>query len=317
MVCDNFSMSSVLAFRRHFADPSRPSNLLLEEYGLVVDPNDGNYRFRSDGDRDVSIATVLLEGARSGVLCSRSDHLLVWITGGNASVRAAGADMTLALVPGEPVLLASKTSYHFRSDCRGVGVLRLSDKVLRRQARHAGVTRAVPLQLASQPRSVPARNELCAAVRLASAELRDEWVGARERRALNQRLAEVVLDVFLPIAAKTASPTSTAQRAAEWIRANAQAPISLADIADAVQLSPRRLQGVVRQEFGQTPTDLLRNARLQGARQSLLEAGIGDRVGDIAHLWQFRHLGRFAMHYAEVFGESPSITLRSRSREAS
>ena len=37
--------------------------------------------------------------------------------------------------------------------------------------------------------------------------------------------------------------------------------------------------------------------------------GVRVRVGDVAVHWGFAHVGRFAIWYAEAYGESPSATL--------
>ncbi|WP_443027344.1 helix-turn-helix transcriptional regulator [Sphingomonas sp. LR61] len=78
-------------------------------------------------------------------------------------------------------------------------------------------------------------------------------------------------------------------------------------------LSPRGLQQSLRRHLDQTPGDLLREVRLDGARADLL-GGARDEtsVAEIARSWGFGHLGRFSATYRARFGELPSESLRTR-----
>ena len=47
------------------------------------------------------------------------------------------------------------------------------------------------------------------------------------------------------------------------------------------------------------------------SRHELLEPGdAAEGVAEVAFRWGFTHLGRFAARYAELYGETPSQTLR-------
>jgi transcriptional regulator GlxA family with amidase domain len=60
-----------------------------------------------------------------------------------------------------------------------------------------------------------------------------------------------------------------------------------------------------------SPTDYLRNVRLNRVREELLaERSFDSSIADIAFTWGFTHLGRFAKIYHERFGELPSETVR-------
>jgi len=103
------------------------------------------------------------------------------------------------------------------------------------------------------------------------------------------------------------------RRALEYVHAHARDPIGTPEIAAAADLSPRGLQQSLRRHLDQTPGELLRGVRLDGARGDLLR---GDRdetsVADIARAWGFGHLGRFSATYRARFGELPSESLRTR-----
>jgi AraC family ethanolamine operon transcriptional activator len=78
-------------------------------------------------------------------------------------------------------------------------------------------------------------------------------------------------------------------------------------------VSARTLQSGFQEVFGVSPQRFLRWQRFSGARRDLLEAEHGlARVCDIASRWGFIELGRFAVEYKQLFGESPSATLRAR-----
>lgn len=101
--------------------------------------------------------------------------------------------------------------------------------------------------------------------------------------------------------------------ALEYVHAHARDAIGTAEIAAAAGLSPRGLQQSLRRHLDQTPGDLLRSVRLDGARGDLLRGDRDDTsVADIARAWGFGHLGRFSATYRERFGELPSESLRTR-----
>lgn len=91
----------------------------------------------------------------------------------------------------------------------------------------------------------------------------------------------------------------------------AQDQLSIVDIANALNVPLRTLQGTVRQELGVTPSERLHEVRLDLAQARLLAADPAvSTVTEIAAGCGFLHLGRFAGSYHAAFGEYPSATLR-------
>ena len=100
-------------------------------------------------------------------------------------------------------------------------------------------------------------------------------------------------------------------RAIEFIDANAANDISLADIAEAVHVTPRAVQYMFRRHLDTTPLQYLRRVRLHHAHQELLGADrMQETVTAIAARWGFVHTGRFAVLYRQTYGQSPHTTLR-------
>jgi transcriptional regulator GlxA family with amidase domain len=106
------------------------------------------------------------------------------------------------------------------------------------------------------------------------------------------------------------------KRAQTFIAERACEPITLADIAEAAGVPVRTLLDGFQRFSHATPMQLVRESRLERAREQLLQARDTDRVADIALGCGFANLGRFASAYREMFGETPSDTLRQvRQRE--
>jgi transcriptional regulator GlxA family with amidase domain len=102
------------------------------------------------------------------------------------------------------------------------------------------------------------------------------------------------------------------QRAMTFIDDNAHNQIQLADIAAAVEVTPRSVQYVFRRHVGMTPLEYLRQVRLNRAHRELKAADPSvDTVNAIAGRWGFMHPGRFSIQYKRVFGHPPSATLRA------
>lgn len=134
----------------------------------------------------------------------------------------------------------------------------------------------------------------------------------------SRMLAAVTLQTFPNTATRTCTPQDRTdhkpvllRRAMEFMDANANNDIALADIAEAVHVTPRAVQYMFRRHLETTPLQYLRRLRLHYAHQDLLAADRGsDTVTDIAARWGFAHTGRFAVIYRQTYGESPHTTLR-------
>lgn len=97
-----------------------------------------------------------------------------------------------------------------------------------------------------------------------------------------------------------------------WMAAHLHLPLGIDELAKQADLSPRAVQLAFRQYRGITPLGFLRTLRLEEARRRLT-SGVALTVGEVASGLGFTHLGRFAIHYHQRFGESPAQTLRKHS----
>ncbi|MDQ0678916.1 AraC-like DNA-binding protein [Arthrobacter pascens] len=104
---------------------------------------------------------------------------------------------------------------------------------------------------------------------------------------------------------------SLIRRFRELLERHASEELAVTDLAEHLGVSMRTLQTALRSEFGATPSELLRKARLNRARELLLGADPGDEtVIAIAARCGFSHPGRFSSSYLTAFGELPSESLR-------
>jgi len=107
-------------------------------------------------------------------------------------------------------------------------------------------------------------------------------------------------------------PTAPARRAAAFIEAHADQPVTMAEIAAAAGVTARALQYAFRRHYGTTPTGYLRRVRLERAHQELqaTDPGSGLTVKAVALRWGWASHSRFTVAYHERFGVLPSHTLR-------
>jgi AraC-like DNA-binding protein len=99
------------------------------------------------------------------------------------------------------------------------------------------------------------------------------------------------------------------KRAIEFIEANLDAPITLADVAGAAGVPGRTLLKHFRDYRGISPMEYLRRARFDKAHAALRCTEVSQTVSEIAVTWGFYHLGRFSAEYRKRYGELPSETL--------
>jgi AraC family ethanolamine operon transcriptional activator len=137
-----------------------------------------------------------------------------------------------------------------------------------------------------------------------SAEQLEEWI-------YGQALA--ILDVSDQPAGR-APGAALVRRAIEVADANV-GPVPVATLCSQLRVSPSTLENAFKTVTGVTPHAFFLRRRLNAARNVLLrEDPAGRRVTDVATELGFSELGRFAVRYREMFGETPSETLRRSSR---
>ena len=95
----------------------------------------------------------------------------------------------------------------------------------------------------------------------------------------------------------------------KYIKARLSAPLALAGLAHAAGVSVRPLNALCHQVHGFAPMDLLRNMRLDAARERLIVKPDAN-ITDAAFEFGFGNQGRFSAHYRERFSELPKHTRR-------
>lgn len=100
--------------------------------------------------------------------------------------------------------------------------------------------------------------------------------------------------------------------AESYVLSHLQAPITLADLAQAAGLSSRALHILCRRHHGESPMSWLRNIRLDAARKHFLTDPHAS-VTEVALACGFGHLGRFSAYYQARFSEQPRRTGLRRS----
>lgn len=102
------------------------------------------------------------------------------------------------------------------------------------------------------------------------------------------------------------------RQAIELMRANPEFPWSTGDLARTLGVSARALQMAFQRAGEVPPMRYLRWLRLHRARNELLHNSADSvTVTTVAGHWGFLHLGRFGVQYRQLFGETPSQTLRN------
>lgn len=114
------------------------------------------------------------------------------------------------------------------------------------------------------------------------------------------------------LAAPPDSGSLVVQRARELIRAQADEPLRMSELAHELGVGLRSLQQAFRRDVGCSPRAFLMQCRLERARERLLAASDDSKVAAIALDSGFTDLSHFSRRYREAFGELPSETLQRR-----
>jgi AraC-like DNA-binding protein len=103
---------------------------------------------------------------------------------------------------------------------------------------------------------------------------------------------------------------SRVRETAEYIKTHLKKNLTIPKIAAAMQCSSRSLQTAFARHYGSSPSQFLRNCRLEAARIELLESN--KTITEVALDYGFSNPGRFAKYFQQHFGKPPSDILRNR-----
>jgi AraC-like DNA-binding protein len=104
----------------------------------------------------------------------------------------------------------------------------------------------------------------------------------------------------------------------EFLEANPDRPLYLAEICTAIGVAERTLRVACEEHLGMGPIRYLSSRRMHLVRRALLRADPSmDTVTRIATDHGFWELGRFSVTYRSLFGETPSQTLYGTTMPAS
>jgi AraC-like DNA-binding protein len=98
-------------------------------------------------------------------------------------------------------------------------------------------------------------------------------------------------------------------RLEEFLEAHPDTPLYLTEICAAIGVAERTLRVACEEHLGMGPIRYLNLRRMHLVRRALLRAGPSKTVTQVATDHGFWELGRFAVAYRALFGESPSATL--------
>lgn len=101
------------------------------------------------------------------------------------------------------------------------------------------------------------------------------------------------------------------EKAKEYILSRKSHPPTVLEICQELRISRRTLHYAFQKVLNINSVTFLRYIRLHGARHELLTSPAGKLlISEIAAHWGFWHLGMFGTYYKDLFGETPSATVR-------
>jgi AraC-like DNA-binding protein len=148
-------------------------------------------------------------------------------------------------------------------------------------------------------------------------EARPASIGHPEvARALEQELIHELMTCFCGSEVRNESVATRRHadvmaRLEHQLAAHPDLILPVPELSTIIGTSQRTLLACCSEFLGMRPSQYLRRRRLNRARRSLLDADPSTaKVRVIAENHGFTELGRFAAYYRQVFGETPSMTLR-------
>jgi AraC-like DNA-binding protein len=142
---------------------------------------------------------------------------------------------------------------------------------------------------------------------------------AATRRSLEESILTAAVHAIDPQGeckgsdAPTMSHGRVVRRAEDALAEKIDTPLYVSDLCKAAGVSERTLRNAFQSLYGLSPIRFLHLRRLHQVRRALRRE-LQVSVTEVALSFGFGNLGRFAVEYRQLFGESPSHTLRRGAR---
>lgn len=135
----------------------------------------------------------------------------------------------------------------------------------------------------------------------------EEWFGSRIARAVESQFSPEIRTRFNAAAYQNEADSShhdeVVAQVQQWLQSNLGAPLSVAQMADTVQLSPRTLNRRFKRATGLTPLSYLQSLRIAGAKDLLRHSNLS--VGEIAWQMGLQDVSYFSQLFRRHCGMSP------------
>jgi AraC-like DNA-binding protein len=115
-----------------------------------------------------------------------------------------------------------------------------------------------------------------------------------------------------PVSDGAAARTRLARDVDAYLEARKGDTVYLSDLCSVTGVSERTLRTIFQQTYGMSPVRYLKVRRMHQVRRALRRADADQNtVQSVANRFGIWHLGRFAVEYRNLFGESPLETLKA------
>lgn len=284
---------------------------------FTADTSDNAFSFRytSTGDDDMTLRSSTFMGSILGTIQPQDEYVASWLTEGEGVVDV-GRDQT-PLILGVPAMFPTGRPFDFDfADYRQNLVHFRAGYLETIAAEHEG---ALPGPIYFDHTFVPDEAAL-RRWKQTITTVATTVMGTAPTPLLQSEVARLAATTLLDTFAHRTQGLEPVlllprngrlREAVEYIHTHSRSPLTAADVAQAVNLTPRGLQQAFSRQLETTPTDYIRTVRLEHVHAELLHLEPAHAtVSEIAHRWGFVHLSRFAASYVARYGEYPHETLR-------
>lgn len=135
----------------------------------------------------------------------------------------------------------------------------------------------------------------------------EEWFGSRIARAIENQFSPEIRRSFSAAAYQNEADSShydeVVAEAQQWLQSHLSSPVSMAQLAKQMQMSPRTLNRRFKRATGMTPLSYLQSLRIAGAKDLLRHSNLS--VGDIAWQHGVQDVSYFSQLFRRHSGVSP------------